>query len=141
MTAFAGGRGFRASFQYERTQSRIGGSVWEYPLRYIENSPIFSADRVKTPLLMIHNDADDAVPWYQGIEYYLALRRLNKEVYLFSYNGEPHNLRRRVNQKDYFLRLQQYFDYYLKNAPEPEWMMHGIPYLEKPGVALSADEP
>ncbi len=135
------GPGIPRQFQYERTQSRIGGSVWEYPLRYIENSPIFSADRVKTPLLMIHNDADDAVPWYQGIEYYLALRRLNKEVYLFSYNGEPHNLRRRVNQKDYFLRLQQYFDYYLKNAPEPEWMMHGIPYLEKPGVALSADEP
>ena len=48
---------------------------------------------MKTPLLMLHNDKDDAVPWYQGIEYYLALRRLGKEVYLFNYNGEPHGLR------------------------------------------------
>lgn len=96
------------------------------------------ADRVTTPLLMIHNDADDAVPWYQGIEYYLALRRLNKEVYLFSYNGEPHNLRRRANQKDYTVRLQQFFDYYLKGAPKPDWMEHGIPFLDK-GVVTATD--
>jgi dienelactone hydrolase len=128
------GPGLPRQFQYERTQSRIGGSIWEYPSRYIENSPVYAADRVTTPLLMIHNDADDAVPWYQGIEYYLALRRLGKEVYLFTYNGEPHNLRRRANQKDYTLRLQQFFDYYLKDAPKPGWMEHGIPYLEKSGV-------
>ena len=125
------GPGIPRQFQYERTQSRIGGSIWEYPLRFIENSPIFMADRVNTPLMMIHNDADDAVPWYQGIEYYLALRRLGKEVYLFTYNGEPHGLRRRPNQKDYTLRLQQYFDYYLKGAPKPEWMERGIPFTEK----------
>jgi dipeptidyl aminopeptidase/acylaminoacyl peptidase len=138
------GPGIPRQFQYERTQSRIGGSVWQYPLRYIENSPIFAADRVSTPLLMIHNDADDAVPWYQGIEYYLALRRLNKEVYMFTYNGEPHNLRRRADQKDYALRMQQFFDYYLKGADEPDWMKNGIPYLDKPGVAAalgSEDEP
>ncbi|MBV8708481.1 MAG: S9 family peptidase, partial [Acidobacteriaceae bacterium] len=135
------GPGLPRQFQYERTQSRIGGTIWEYPLRYIENSPIFMADRVTTPLLMIHNDADDAVPWYQGIEYYLALRRLNKEVYLFSYNGEPHNLRRRPNQKDYTMRLQQFFDYYLKGAPKPDWMEHGIPFIEKGGVtATDSDE-
>jgi dipeptidyl aminopeptidase/acylaminoacyl peptidase len=125
------GPGIPRQFQYERTQSRIGGSLWEFPMRYIENSPVFQADRVHTPLLMIHNDADDAVPWYQGIEYYLALRRLGKEVYMFSYNGEPHNLRRRANQKDFTLRMQQYFDYYLKGAPEPDWMKHGIPYLDR----------
>ncbi len=138
------GPGLPRQFQYERTQSRIGGSVWQYPLRYIENSPIFSADRVHTPLLMIHNDADDAVPWYQGIEYFLALRRLNKEVYMFTYNGEPHNLRRRADQKDYAWRMQQFFDYYLKGAGEPDWMTNGIPYLEKPGVGASLgsdDEP
>jgi hypothetical protein len=80
---------------------------------------------------MIHNDADDAVPWYQGIEYYLALRRLGKEVYMFTYNGEPHGLRRRADQKDYTLRLQEWFDYWLKGASKPEWMEKGIPYLER----------
>ena len=125
------GTGIQRQFQYEHTQSRIGGNLWEYPMRFIENSPVFMADRVQTPLLMIHNDADDAVPWYQGIEYYLALRRLGKEVYMFSYNGEPHGLRRRPNQKDYTVRLQQYFDHFLKGAPMPDWMERGIPFLEK----------
>ncbi len=123
------GSGLPRQFQYERTQSRIGGSLWEYPLRFLENSPLFQADRVKTPLLMVHNDADDAVPWYQGIEYYLALRRLNKEVYMFSYAGEPHHLQRRANQKDYARRLAEYFAFELKGAPKPAWMEKGIPYL------------
>src|SRR5262249_58747683 len=82
------GTGLPRQFQYEKTQSRIGGSLWEYPRRFLENSPLFQADRIKTPLLMLHNDKDEAVPWQQGIEYYLALRRLGKEVYLFNYPGE-----------------------------------------------------
>ncbi len=129
------GPGIPRQFQYEHTQSRIGGTIWQYPMRYIENSPIFMADRITTPLLMIHNDADDAVPWYQGIELYLALRRLEKEVYLFSYNGEPHHLLRRPNQKDYTVRLQEFFDHFLKGAPAPNWMEHGIPFIEKQTAA------
>ena len=125
------GSGMPRQFQYERTQSRIGGSLWEYPMRYLENSPVFAADHVETPLLMIHNDGDDAVPWTQGIEFFLALRRNGKEAYLYNYNGEPHNLRKRVNQKDYTIRLKQYFDFYLKGAPKPDWMERGIPYLER----------
>ena len=80
---------------------------------------------------MINNDEDDAVPWYQGIEFFLALRRLNKEAYMFSYNGEKHGLRKRINQKDYTHRLQEFFDHFLKGAPAPEWMEKGIPYLQR----------
>jgi dipeptidyl aminopeptidase/acylaminoacyl peptidase len=125
------GTGLPRQFQYEHTQSRIGGSLWEQPMRFLENSPVFRADRVQTPVLMLHNDQDDAVPWYQGIEYYLALRRLGKEVYMFNYNGEPHGIRRRANQKDYTIRLQQFFDHFLKGAAKPDWMEKGIPYLER----------
>jgi dipeptidyl aminopeptidase/acylaminoacyl peptidase len=125
------GTGIPRQFQYERTQSRIGGSIWQYPTRFIENSPIFWADRVQTPVMLLHNDGDDAVPWYQGVEFYLALRRLGKEVYLFDYNGEPH-------QKDYTIRLQQYFDHYLKGAPAPAWMEKGVPYIERERTELSA---
>jgi dipeptidyl aminopeptidase/acylaminoacyl peptidase len=139
------GTGLPRQFQYERSQSRIGGSLWEYPLRYLDNSPIFRADRVETPLLMIHNDEDDAVPWYQGIEYFLALRRLGKEAYMFTYNGEKHGLRKRINQKDYTRRLQEFFDHFLKGAPAPEWMEKGIPYLqrekEKEKYRTSEDKP
>ena len=131
------GTGIPRQVQYERTQSRIGGSIWQYPTRFIENSPIFWADRVQTPVMILHNDADTAVPWYQGVEFYLALRRLGKEVYLFVYNGEPHGLTKRPNQKDYTIRLQQYFDHYLKGAPAPDWMEKGVPYLERERTALS----
>lgn len=125
------GTGLPRQFQYEHTQSRIGGNLWEQPMRFLENSPIFRVDRVQTPILMLHNDNDDAVPWYQGIEYYLGLRRLGKEVYMFNYNGEPHGIRKRQNQKDYARRLQEFFDHKLKGAPMPEWMEKGIPYLQR----------
>jgi dipeptidyl aminopeptidase/acylaminoacyl peptidase len=130
------GTGIPRQFQYEHTQSRIGGSIWQYPTRFIENSPIFWADKVQTPLMILQNDADDAVPWYQGIEYFLALRRLGKEVYLFNYNGEPHHINKRPNQKDYTIRMQQWFDHYLKDAPAPEWMEKGVPYLERDKTEL-----
>jgi dipeptidyl aminopeptidase/acylaminoacyl peptidase len=126
------GPGRPRQFQYEKTQSRIGGTPWEYPMRFIENSPIFMVDRIHTPLLIVHNDADDAVPWYQGIEFFLALRRLDKDAWMFTYNGEPHHLRRRANQKDYAIRMAQFFDYELQGAPEPAWMQKGIPYLHTP---------
>jgi dipeptidyl aminopeptidase/acylaminoacyl peptidase len=125
------GTGLPRQFQYEHSQSRIGGSIWEYPMRYLENSPLFHVDKVQTPLLLINNDEDDAVPWYQGIEFFLGLRRLNKEAYMFSYNGEKHGLRKRINQKDYTRRLQEFFDHFLKGAPAPQWMEKGIPYLQK----------
>lgn len=131
------GTGLTRQFQYERTQSRIGGSIWQYPTRFIENSPIFWADRVQTPVLILQNDADTAVPWYQGLEFFLALRRLGKEVYLFNYNGQPHGIQNRADQKDYTIRMQQYFDHFLKGAPAPAWMEKGVPYLERDKTALS----
>ena len=131
------GTGLPRQFQYERTQSRIGGSIWQYPTRFIENSPIFWADRVRTPVMILQNDGDDAVPWYQGIEFFLALRRLGKEVYLFNYNGQPHGLRNRADQKDYTVRLQQYFDHFLKGAPAPDWMTKGVPYIERERTAVA----
>jgi dipeptidyl aminopeptidase/acylaminoacyl peptidase len=97
-------------------------------MRYLDNSPLFRADQIQTPLLMLHNDKDDAVPFTQGLEFYLALRRLNKEVYFFNYNGEPHGLRKRPNQKDYAQRMFEFFGYFLQGAPAPEWMQKGIPY-------------
>jgi dipeptidyl aminopeptidase/acylaminoacyl peptidase len=125
------GSGLARAFQYEHTQSRIGCSIWQCTPRYIENSPLFWADRITTPLLMMHNDADDAVPWYQGIEMFVALRRLGKEVYLIDYNNDVHNPTKRANQKDIAMRMQQFFDYHLRGYAEPDWMIHGIPYQMK----------
>jgi dipeptidyl aminopeptidase/acylaminoacyl peptidase len=122
------GSGLARQFQYEQTQSRIGGSLWEYPERYIENSPVFYADRINTPLLMMFGDADTAVPWYQGIEMYLAMRRLNKEAVFLQYRDEPHHLQQYANRLDYAIKMKEYFDYYLRGEEAPEWITEGIPY-------------
>lgn len=125
------GSGMSRMFQYEQSQSRIGATLWEAEALYRENSPIFFAPNVKTPLLMMHNDGDGAVPWYQGIEYYMALRRLHKPVWLLVYNGEEHNLEKRHNRMDLSRRMAQFFDHYLKGAPMPAWMEYGIPAVDK----------
>ena len=125
------GSGLSRAFQYEETQSRIGGTLWEKRDLYILNSPLFFADQIQTPLLMMHNDKDGAVPWYQGIEFFNALRRLHKPVWMLVYNGAPHNLKRTADMEDLTIRMQQFFDFYLKDAPEPRWMKEGIPALQK----------
>jgi dienelactone hydrolase len=118
-------------FQYEYTQSRIGGTLWEKPFRYIENSPVFFVDKIETPLLMMHNDDDGAVPWYQGIEMFMAMRRLQKPVWMLVYNGEAHNLMEWPNRMDLSVRMYQFFDYYLKGEPAPVWLKEGIPAIQK----------
>lgn len=125
------GTGMSRMFQYEQTQSRIGGTLWEKPVYYLENSPLFYMDRVKTPVLIMHNDEDGSVPWYQGIEMFMALKRLNQPAWLLQYNGEDHNLVQRKNRKDLSVRLSQFFDHYLKGAPAPLWMSEGLPAVQK----------
>ena len=135
MTSAYGGirweSGVSRMFQYERDQSRIGGTLWQKRDLYLENSPLFAADRITTPLLIMHNDDDGAVPWYQGIEMFTALRRLGKPVWMLTYNNEAHNLVQRKNRKDISVRQMQFFDHYLKDAPAPVWMTKGIPAVNK----------
>jgi dipeptidyl aminopeptidase/acylaminoacyl peptidase len=135
MTSAYGGirweSGMSRMFQYERTQSRIGRTLWDAPLRYLENSPLFWADRIETPLLILHNDNDGAVPWYQGIELFTAMRRLGKPAWLVNYNGEPHWPLPYPKRRDWNIRMQQFFDHYLMGAPEPEWLAKGVPATEK----------
>jgi dipeptidyl aminopeptidase/acylaminoacyl peptidase len=125
------GTGMSRMFQYEKTQSRIGGTLWDKPLQFLENSPIFWVPKINTPLLLMHNDEDDAVPWYQSIEFITALRRLGKPAWLLSYNDEVHNLTKRPDKKDISIRKMQFFNHYLKGSPMPYWMKNGISQIEK----------
>jgi len=123
------GTGLARQFQYEQTQSRLGVSMWENLSPYIENSPVFWADRINTPLLIQHGDADEAVPWYQAIELYLAMRRLGKDSVFLHYYNEPHHLRQFANRLDYAIKMKEYMDHYLKGTPAPKWITEGVPYL------------
>jgi dienelactone hydrolase len=130
------GTGLNRQFQYEKTQSRIGATLWENQKLYIENSPLFYVPRISTPLVIMANDEDDAVPWWQGIEMFTAMRRNGKKVWLLNYNGEKHNLIERKNKKDISVREQQFFDWLLKGEKPPRWLSDGVPATEKHQVNL-----
>jgi len=128
VSAYGGVRwesGMSRMFQYERTQSRLGATLWESPELYHANSPIYGIQNVTTPVLIMHNDKDGAVPWYQGIEYYMALRRLGKKAWMLNYVGEPHWPVKWPNRLDFNIKMSEYFDYYLMSQPMPEWMIKG----------------
>lgn len=125
------GTGLNRQFQYEKQQSRIGKTIWEAPELYIENSPIFHLPNVKTPLLIMANDEDGAVPWYQGIEMFTGLKRLGKPCWMLNYNGDDHNLTKLPNKIDLSIRMRQYFDYYLQGKPAPKWLKDGLPAIQK----------
>ena len=125
------GSGKVRQIMYEAGQSRIGKNLWEGFDLYIENSPIFHIQNVTTPLMIMHNDNDGAVPWYQGIEYFTALRRLGKQVWMLNYNGEDHGIGLRASRKDLTIRVEQFYNHFLKGAPAPVWIKKGVPATKK----------
>ena len=135
MTSAYGGirweTGIARNFQYEKEQSRLGKTLWQDPNLYITNSPLFKLNKIETPILLLHNNEDGAVPFEQGIEFYLALRRLEKKAWLLNYRGEPHWPVKWQNRKDFNQRMSQFFDHYLKGAPMPLWMEKGVPAVER----------
>ncbi len=115
---------------FESSQGRFTGGYWENLEAYARNSPVYWAKQVETPLLILHNDKDGAVVWNQGIEYFNTLRRLKKPVIMLQYVGENHSLAKPANQKDYTVRMKEFFDHLLLGKPAPEWLEKGIPYLQ-----------
>lgn len=134
-SAFGGirwGSGMARDFQYEHGQSRIGKSIWEAPELYKENSALFTMDKVNTPILIMHNDTDGHVPWYQGIEYFVALKRLGKPAWMLNYTGEPHWPVKMANRVDFQTRMLQYFNHFLKGEAAPKWLTEGVKAVDQP---------
>jgi dipeptidyl aminopeptidase/acylaminoacyl peptidase len=120
--------GISRQYHYENAQGRIGANLWQSPSLYTKNSPVFFADKISTPMLIQVGDKDGTVPWSQGIELYMALRRLEKPCILLQYRGEYHHLRNYANKIDYFIKMNQYLEHYLKGEKAPRWLVKGTPY-------------
>ena len=135
---YPGGNGSSRQFYYEKYRERMGVTLWEKPDLYIENSPVFRADKTTAPLLMMNNQLDYDIPFVQGMEFFLALRRLHKKVWLLEYNEEGHVISDNTTALDFNIRMKQFFDHFLKNAPIPKWMAEGIP-AELKGIELGYD--
>jgi dipeptidyl aminopeptidase/acylaminoacyl peptidase len=94
---------------------------------------VHNVRNIKTPFLILQGTSDGAVDWVQGLELYNAARRWGKEVIFLSYPNEPHHLAVKENQKDFQIRMKQYFDHYLMDKPSPKWMTDGVPQTQKGG--------
>ena len=132
------GSGLPRYFMYEETQSRMGKTLWEAKDKYLASSAILEADKIHKPLLILHNDEDEAVAYEQGRALYLAMRRLQRPAWLLNYKGEGHFVLGRGAQKDWTIRMMQFFDYYLKGTKEPRWMKEGI-HLRERGIDQKYD--
>jgi hypothetical protein len=112
--------------QYEKFQSRIGGTLWDSLSSYIRNSPVFFANKANTPLLLMAGDEDQMVPWQQSIEIFLAWKRLNKNCIFLQYHGEPHWPMKLPNRIDYAMKMKEFYDTYLLHKPAPDWIEKGV---------------
>jgi len=115
---------------FESSQGRFKGSYLDNMDAYIRNSPAFHVKDVQTSIMLLHNEKDGAVDFNQGITFYNSLREQEKDVILLQYVGENHGLAQPKNQKDYTIRMREYFDHFLQGAPAPDWMKDGVPRLK-----------
>lgn len=116
---------------FETSQGRLREPYWNLMEEYVANSPVFQAQKIKTPLLMTFGDQDGAVDYHQGIEMYITMRRLSKPLIMLLYAGENHGLAKKENQIDYFNKVTEFFDHHLKGQEPQEWITEGQSYLKK----------
>lgn len=123
----------------ELGQSRMGATPWQHPEVYLDQSAVLRADKVTTPLLLVHNKKDGIISWRQGVEWYLALRRVHKRVWLLQYDESSHSNYGK-DAMDFTERLTQFFGYYLKGEAPPKWMTKGVPArLKRVDLGLDQD--
>jgi len=115
---------------FELGQYWMRASPWQRRDSYLNGSPILLANKVTTPLLMMHNKRDPLVPWQQGVEFFTALRRNGKKVWMLQYDHGDHGVQG-IDAVDFTIRMEQFFDHYLKAALPPRWMTEGVSASEK----------
>ncbi len=126
-----GGSGNNGHNYYLYGQGREAVTPWENPELYRSESAITHAPDAKQPFLIMHGTDDPTVAFQNGLGFYNALRLNGKTAILLAYPGEGHGLRRMANRRDLTIRYFEFFNHYLKDAPAPEWMTKGVPFLQK----------
>jgi dipeptidyl aminopeptidase/acylaminoacyl peptidase len=122
-------------------QGRFGTNPYENLALFQDQSAVFHAQTMNTPLLIEQGTNDGSTEWLQGVEFYNALRFLKKPVIFLSYEGEAHGYTRYDNQYDVEVRMHQFYDHYLKGVPAADWIANGVPFLKKKTPTGAAAQP
>lgn len=103
-------------WQFEEQQYRMYKPFAADKNLYIDNSPIYHAEKVSSPILLWAGTKDQNIAWDQSMEFYLGLRRNNKKVVALFYKDEDHSFGNKTNREDLFIRISDWFDKYLKGV-------------------------
>ena len=122
-------------------QGRFGTNPYDNLELFMDQSAVFHAKTMDTPLLILQGTNDGSTEWLQGVEFYNALRFLGKPVIFLSYEGEAHGFQRYENQYDVMVRMHQFYDHHLKGEPAAEWIAKGVPFLKKKTPTGAAAQP
>ena len=113
---------------FETGQARMREPWWKIKDEYLKNSPLFQAEHIQTPLLMIFGTEDRSVDWRQGLELYITMRRMEKPCILVSYKDEGHTISLQENEQDQTMRILDFFDHFLKGESPKPWIYKGVKY-------------
>ncbi|MGH9887263.1 MAG: alpha/beta hydrolase family protein, partial [bacterium] len=122
-------------------QGRFGTTPYDNLELFMDQSAVFHAKDMNTPLMIFQGTNDGSTEWLQGVEFYNALRFLKKPVVFLSYEGEGHGFTRYDNQYDVQVRMKQFYDHYLKSAPAADWIANGVPFIKKKQPTGAAAQP
>ncbi|MDP2452501.1 MULTISPECIES: S9 family peptidase [unclassified Kaistella] len=108
-------------WQFEEQQYRMFKSFAEDKQLYIDNSPIYHAEKVSGPILLWAGTKDENIVWDQSMEFYMGLRRNHKKVTALFYKGQGHDFQDKTNREDLYTRISEWFDFHLKKI-NSEWI-------------------
>lgn len=104
----------------EEGQDRIGGSLWDEPLKYLATTAVLYADRINTPHMIMTGEGDWNVPATNSRELYYAMRRLGKDVVWVNYMRGGHGAGNASNEADYYDHWERTFAFYEKHFNKKE---------------------
>ncbi len=111
-------------YGYSGIASR-GSFPWNNPELYVGQSPVYSADKITTPLLLVTGDSDTNVPPGESHNMFTALKLLDREVELVEFPGQDHWIVDREQRYIWWDTMLAWFDKWLKD--EPQWWHHLYP--------------
>ena len=90
---------------------------WSHRQLYVDQSPLFNADKIHTPLLLLHGNADTNVPLIESLQMFTALKLLGREVALVEVEGENHHILDYTKKEKWLATQMAWFAKWLKDDP------------------------
>ena len=92
---------------------------WSHKQLYVDQSPLFNADKIHTPLLLLHGNADTNVPLIESLQMFTALKLLGREVALVEVEGQNHHITDYGKREKWLATQMAWFQRWLKD--DPSW--------------------